>query len=90
MDFDVDLLDLTCPDLFLISVERVTNIKVALAKWLQKHSFDAEYTIIRLPTDDQHAKEGFCGKNWLCNILASITIRPLSAVVDFLTYDSFR
>ena len=26
MDFDVDLPDLTCPDLFLISVERVTYI----------------------------------------------------------------
>ena len=24
MDFDIDLPDLTCPDLFLISVERVT------------------------------------------------------------------
>ena len=27
MDFDVDLPDLTCPDLFLISVERVTYRK---------------------------------------------------------------
>ena len=26
MDFDVDLPDLTCPDLFLISVERVTYV----------------------------------------------------------------
>ena len=26
MDFDVDLPDLTCPDLFLISVERVTYL----------------------------------------------------------------
>ena len=38
------------------------NIKVAVAKWLQKHYFDAEYTIRQLPTDDQHAKDGFCGK----------------------------
>ena len=36
------------------------NIKVAL----QKYSFDAEYTIGQLPTDDQHVKDGFCGKNW--------------------------
>ena len=28
MDFDVDLPDLTCPDLFLISVERVTNVSL--------------------------------------------------------------
>ena len=34
------------------------------SKWLQKQSFDAEYTIILLPTDDQHVKDGFCGKNW--------------------------
>ena len=38
------------------------NIKVALVKWLPKHSFVAEYTIRQLPTDDQHAKDGFCGK----------------------------
>ena len=29
MDFDVDLPDLTCPDLFLISVERVTFVYIA-------------------------------------------------------------
>ena len=40
------------------------NIKVGRAKWLQKHSFDAEYTIRQLPTDDQYAKDGFCGKKW--------------------------
>ena len=40
------------------------NIKVAVVKWLQKHYFDAEYTIRQLPTYDQHAKDGFCGKNW--------------------------
>ena len=40
------------------------NIKVGRAKWLQKHSFDAEYIIRQLPTDDQHAKDDFCGKNW--------------------------
>ena len=28
MDFDVDLPDLTCPDLFLISVERVTYLLI--------------------------------------------------------------
>ena len=39
------------------------NIKVAVAKWLQTHSFDAEYIIRQLPTDDQHAKDGFCGNN---------------------------
>ena len=38
------------------------NIKVAVAKWLQKHYFDAEYTIRQLPTNDQYAKYGFCGK----------------------------
>ncbi len=31
------------------------NIKVAVVKWLQKHSFDADYTIRQLPTYDQHA-----------------------------------
>ena len=40
------------------------NIKVGRARWLQKHSFDEECTIRLLPTDDQHAKDGFCGKNW--------------------------
>ena len=39
------------------------NIKVALAKWLQKHSFDTESTIRLLATDDQHAKDGICGKS---------------------------
>ena len=38
------------------------NIAGALVNWLQKRSFDAEYTIRQLPTDDQHAKDGFCGK----------------------------
>ncbi len=38
------------------------NIKVAVVKWLQKHSFGEEYTIRQLPTYDQHAKDGFCGK----------------------------
>ena len=38
------------------------NIKVDLAKWLQIYSFGAEYTIIQLPTDDQHAKDGCCEK----------------------------
>ena len=28
------------------------------AKWLQRHSFGADYTIIQLPTDAQHAKDG--------------------------------
>ena len=37
---------------------------VALAKWLQKHYFDAEYTIRQLPTDDHNAKDGVCGKKW--------------------------
>ena len=37
-------------------------MKLALAKWLQKHSFNAEYTIRQLPTDDQHAKDGVCVK----------------------------
>ena len=39
-------------------------MKIALAKWLQGHSFGAEYTIIQLPTDAKHAKDGCCGKNW--------------------------
>ena len=34
------------------------NIKVTVVKWLQKLSFDAEYSIRQLPTDDQHAKDG--------------------------------
>ena len=38
------------------------NIKVALAKWRQRHSFEIEYTIRKLPTDDQHAKDGCCEK----------------------------
>ena len=46
------------------------NIKVALAKCLQKHSFDAEYTIRQLPTNDQHAKDGVCGKKWQCGIFS--------------------
>ena len=66
------------------------NIKVALAKWLQRHSFDAEYAIRQLPTDDQHAKDGCCGKHWKCDIFSLIHIRPFSAVVDIRTYDSFR
>ena len=39
------------------------DIKVALVKWFQKHSFDTEYTIrvkTKLPTDDQHVKDGVC------------------------------
>ena len=36
------------------------NIKVALAKWLQRYCFGADYTIIQLPTDGQHAKDYFC------------------------------
>ena len=64
------------------------NIKVALTKWLQRHSFDAEYTIRQLPTDDQNAKDGCCGKNVI--FLARFTIRPFSAIVDIRTYDSFR
>ena len=38
-------------------------MKVALAKCFQRHSFGADYTIIQLPTDAQHAKDGCCGKN---------------------------
>ena len=37
-------------------------MKVALAKWLQRHSFGADYTIIQLPTDAKHAKDSYCGK----------------------------
>ena len=40
------------------------NINVDVVKWLQKHSFDAEYTIRQLPSYDQHAIDGFCVKNW--------------------------
>ena len=47
----------------LVAIRNV-NIKVAVAKWLQKHCFDAEYTIRQLPTDDQHAKGGLWKKNW--------------------------
>ena len=46
----------------LVSIWNV-NIKVAVAKCLLKHYFDAEYTIRQLPTANQHAKDGFCGKN---------------------------
>ena len=35
MDFDVDLPDLTCPDLFLISVERVTNANILLYNYTE-------------------------------------------------------
>ena len=45
----------------LVSIWNV-NIKVAVAKCLLKHYFDAEYTIRQLPTANQHAKDGFCGK----------------------------
>ena len=47
----------------LVAIWKV-NIKVAVAKWLQKHYFDAEYTIRQLPTDDQHAKMAFVEKHW--------------------------
>ena len=46
------------------------NIKVALATWLQKHSFDTEYTIRLLPTDDQHAKDDLCEKGVMWYFLA--------------------
>ena len=39
------------------------KIRVALAKWLQIHYFDTEYTVIK-SIDDQHAKDGVSGKNW--------------------------
>ena len=67
------------------------NIKLALAKWLQKHSFDAEHTIRQLPTDDQYAKDGVCGgESGNVIFFVWITIRPFSAAVDIRTYDSFR
>ena len=66
------------------------NSKVGRTRLLQKHSFDEECTIRLLPTDNEHAKDGFCGKKWWCHILFWITIWPFSAVVDILTYDSFR
>ena len=63
------------------------NIEVALAKWLQRHSFDDEYTIRQLPTDDQHVNDGCCGKTGNVIFLPWFTIRPFSAVVDIRTYD---
>ena len=47
---------------FVVVLE--VNIEVALAKCLQKHYFGTEYAIRLLPSDDQHAKDGVCGKKW--------------------------
>ena len=47
MDFDVDLPDLTCPDLFLISVERVTY-SLSCAVWLAIDSPLKGYSATRL------------------------------------------
>ena len=42
-------------------------MKVALAKWLQRHSFGADYTIIQLPTDPNMPKMVVVKKT--CNVI---------------------